>query len=59
MGGVSEQTQAAGMDDYLSKPIKGDVINEALSKWLPIENNDQDREMSLIMQGKVSAEIIS
>jgi two-component system sensor histidine kinase/response regulator len=30
-----EQCFAAGMDDYLSKPIRVDTLFEALEKWLP------------------------
>jgi CheY-like chemotaxis protein len=29
---------AAGMDDFLSKPINIDVLSTALEKWLPPKN---------------------
>ena len=34
MKGSREACLAAGMDDYLSKPIKPEVLLDALSKWL-------------------------
>jgi two-component system sensor histidine kinase/response regulator len=28
---------AAGMDDYLSKPLRIEVLNEAFQRWLPTD----------------------
>jgi two-component system, sensor histidine kinase len=34
MEGSREFCIAAGMDDYISKPVKRDQMSEALRKWL-------------------------
>jgi CheY-like chemotaxis protein/HPt (histidine-containing phosphotransfer) domain-containing protein len=35
MDGDREECQAAGMDDYVSKPISSEALHEVLQKWLP------------------------
>ena len=35
MAGDRERCLAAGMDDYVSKPIRPHLLREALSRWLP------------------------
>jgi CheY-like chemotaxis protein len=35
LAGCREQCLAAGMDDYLPKPIKIEVLFESLRKWIP------------------------
>ena len=32
--GVTDKVYAMGMDDYLSKPIKAELIEKTLEKWL-------------------------
>ncbi len=36
MKGSKEQCLSAGMDDYLSKPIKPDTLNQMIEKWIAI-----------------------
>ena len=35
MAGARDKTVAAGMDDYISKPIDFDVVEAVLAKWCP------------------------
>jgi HPt (histidine-containing phosphotransfer) domain-containing protein len=37
--GDKERCLAAGMDDYLAKPIRAEMISAMLSKWLPQRHN--------------------
>jgi len=35
VAGDREQCLAAGMDDYLTKPLSGDALDRVLARWLP------------------------
>jgi polar amino acid transport system substrate-binding protein len=35
MKGDDEHCRAAGMDDYLSKPVRIEKLREIIERWLP------------------------
>ncbi len=67
MQGDREKCLAAGMDDYLAKPMKPDQLAEILAKWLPIteeanqtSNGSSDPQTAdQLTQNEISAEITS
>jgi signal transduction histidine kinase/CheY-like chemotaxis protein/sugar lactone lactonase YvrE len=42
MAGSREKCLEAGMDDYISKPVRLEELYRALSRWLPQEQTDPD-----------------
>jgi CheY-like chemotaxis protein len=39
MEGDRDRCLAAGMDDYLSKPVGKDVLAQCLNKWLAVDKD--------------------
>ncbi|PKO69492.1 MAG: hybrid sensor histidine kinase/response regulator [Betaproteobacteria bacterium HGW-Betaproteobacteria-16] len=36
--GQFDRCRAAGMDDYLSKPVRTDILGEVVRRWLPLDD---------------------
>jgi CheY-like chemotaxis protein len=43
MAGSREECLAAGMDDYIAKPVKFDSLKEAIKAWAALENRSNER----------------
>jgi CheY-like chemotaxis protein len=43
--GAREQCLAAGMDDYIAKPVKLEDLSRAVQKWLPQVGSAASREL--------------
>ena len=40
MRGESEKCIEAGMDDYLSKPVRLEALRDMLARWMPAEKTE-------------------
>lgn len=54
MQGDRERCLAAGMDDYVSKPMKAAVLKAVLYRWLPQAQSEQG-----VAQGDIGASVIT
>jgi PAS domain S-box-containing protein len=43
--GEKSRAKAAGMDDYLTKPVQLHLLKEALEEWLPNQNKEPELEL--------------
>ncbi|MET0100185.1 MAG: PAS domain S-box protein [Sedimenticola sp.] len=54
--GTAERCFDSGMNDYLAKPVRIDLLRELLMKWLPKEDEDRVRETEAPGPGEVQRE---
>lgn len=53
--GERERCLAAGMDDYLSKPIRPQILSEVLARWLPASTEAQSETDSAPLEDELEA----
>jgi len=58
MQGDRERCLAAGMDDHLPKPLRGDALDSALSRWLPAPSPGADPSDSAAPAGSAEDDLI-
>lgn len=59
MKGAKEKCMAAGMDDYISKPIDKEKLYELLTQWIPGDGRvrkDIDQKISVIQSAPIEAD---
>lgn len=55
MKGDEERARAAGMDDYVAKPVKREVLSAKLERW--ISKDQSGRDWRLVAEGGVTGDV--